>query len=353
MSIRTLSYVALLSTSSLWLSACSDEPNSTIETVDSDTQLPTDPPNDDSTSNMETVSPANDFDVADSIISADKHIELINYLFDIQTGERYAADLLSLPRYSNPDYEDVKAATGYGVAEGHGRVENEVCENGGSGRFTAHYQGYNQRTYGWDFEFNNCQDGINIIDGVISRRDDCNQYRSSEGLTISNQNGVTHFKGETDFIGCGYRFGAPHRFYRFTIDEYSTSDSSTNFSLTNAEFSFTNAEEFQRSMVGSYTIISPETNNQILDIQVSFSRSRNQEDAGDNQIWGDNSFATGSMTVTAANGDSLKLNADNGDPSTMSITITSAAGTESFEQPWSLWDNHLEFGSWHRNQATN
>ena len=55
-------------------------------------------------------------------------------------------------------------------------------------------------------------------------------------------------------------------------------------------------------------------------------------------------YETGRLELTAADGSGLMLNADNGDPQSVTIEISSRDGdTESLIQPWSLWNENLRF----------
>jgi hypothetical protein len=56
-------------------------------------------------------------------------------------------------------------------------------------------------------------------------------------------------------------------------------------------------------------------------------------------------FQNGILEVKAVNGDTLVLNANNGDYNTVNIQITTNDGTEfiEFTQQWSLWADNLRF----------
>ncbi len=55
-------------------------------------------------------------------------------------------------------------------------------------------------------------------------------------------------------------------------------------------------------------------------------------------------YETGKLELTAADGSWLTLNADNGDPQSVMIEISTRDGvTETLIQPWSLWTENLRF----------
>jgi len=54
-------------------------------------------------------------------------------------------------------------------------------------------------------------------------------------------------------------------------------------------------------------------------------------------------FTTGQLQIIAEDGSTVLLDADNGNPLTTSITVTSDKGVEIFEQPWSIWVEVLRF----------
>ena len=55
-------------------------------------------------------------------------------------------------------------------------------------------------------------------------------------------------------------------------------------------------------------------------------------------------FTKGSLRVTATDGSTVLLEADNGDESTARLTLIDSTGEETtFDEPWSVWQDSLRF----------
>ncbi len=278
-------------------------------------------------------------------ITMDNHIELLRYLFDILTGEVYGADLLVLPGYPDPAYDDFAATS-------NSETETTTCINGGAATFTPVYNAdsHGQVAAGWKFEFDNCQFDVNMFGGMVDRYNiDNGRYIDliSTGLTISSQSGRTNFSGHMQYNPVPTRGGST---YNYDVDNvyYSVINTVEPFELMDATFGMTVTPN-GIGVRGKFSVSSMATKGQRLEVQLLEKLSFNIFDCGDHDC-GDSTglddpkfFQTGVLQVTAENGDSLLLDTATGDHTTVSIEITSDDVTETIVQPWSIWRDNIKF----------
>ena len=213
-----------------------------------------------------------------SVISVDKHVDLLKYVFDIFTGRNYGPTMLKLPNYPNSAYEDhtVSAAS---------VIESQACINGGTATFTPfflseYYSGGDRD--GWNFNFDNCQQDTTVFDGMVIRESiDAGAWLSvtSTQLEVNSQSLVTRFSGELDYKPGAVRGGG--QFFHYTVNgvSFSATENSEPFELVDASFNFSINGFWYKSLSGQFSIKSVETGEQRLNVLIveplSFGRAVN------------------------------------------------------------------------------
>ncbi|MEE9319265.1 MAG: hypothetical protein V3U76_02355 [Granulosicoccus sp.] len=96
---------------------------------------------------------------------------------------------------------------------------------------------------------------------------------------------------------------------------------------------------YWKRLAGGFSVTAPETGNQKLVVSVPESLEYNADNNDSDSI---RNCQTGSMLITAENGDTLTLHADTGNAETVKIDIQNGDVTDSSEQPWSTWQDSLE-----------
>lgn len=291
-------------------------------------------------SNGDVVDPGNN---TGDIITVDNHIELLRYVFDILTGGVYVADMMQLPGYPDPAYDDF-------AVTGDSEVEMTTCINGGAATFTPFYNaGQWELVTGWDFEFDNCQYDVNVYDGMLDRIDTGNGTRfdlNSTGLKISSQSESTQFSGQVEYQPWGSRGGGPEKYMNVNDVDYSVTNTAESFELMDATFGMSVSPN-GAGLRGMFSVSSLATNGQRLDVNLIL--SYNIFDCGVESCSENTSrpefFQEGVLQLTAENGDSLLLDTATGDHRTVSIEITSGDVTETIVQPWWIWRENIKFNS--------
>ena len=88
-------------------------------------------------------------------------------------------------------------------------------------------------------------------------------------------------------------------------------------------------------LAGSLTLRSPVTGNKTVAVTTPLEFSNGSS--------GDQRFVQGEMQLLADDGSRLILNADNGNPDTLEVTLTLDGSSSTFSEPWTTWIDHLPF----------
>ncbi len=120
--------------------------------------------------------------LVDSTIAAipmDNYVDIVRTVFNTYTGASFGPSVVSLPGYSDPAYQSTLQTTD--------ASDSVVCSNGETGELSAVTSGDRVLTKITFFDFNNCQDGDNLIDGQFERILDDNLDVSSAGLVVRRE----------------------------------------------------------------------------------------------------------------------------------------------------------------------
>jgi len=374
-----LTQYTLIATIAL-LTACSsssndgNEPGATSDTADtpSDASTAEDPGSDESPDNdTATDNPAtgdqpasndpgnentpapntSDPDSADpdsaAAITMDNHVELLNFVFAIYSGHKQGSEILALPAYPDSAFDDSSIADGSPSDESRSPevVQDIVCSNGGT---LVHTQDswYSQQNRAnrkiSNFVFDNCQQESTIFDGELLRDMLYGVLElESSGLTTVTQSLDTSFSGDVRYQYAETR-SIPTLSYSLDNVQYAvTSATDGLFELKDANFYYGTREGYLwKQLTGGFSVTAPETGNQQLVVSVPESLEYNGDYDNPESV---QNFQTGSMQITAENGDTLTLNADTGNDETVKIDIQNGDVIDSVEQPWSTWQDSLEY----------
>ena len=162
----------------------------------------------------------------------------------------------------------------------------------------------------------------------------------SSGLTAASQSLDTSFSGQVGYLYRETR-AVPTLHYSFDNVQYAVTSSTDGlFELKDANFFYGERSNYWRQLSGGFSVTAPETGNQQLMISVP-------EAFEYGGVYGDmdpmRDFQTGLMQITAENGDTLTLHADTGNTETVKIDIQNGDIVDSIEQPWSTWQDSLEY----------
>ncbi len=288
---------------------------------------------------------------ASSITSANAEA-LIGTVFDVYAGEDYRVPLFGMIAFGefifSEDPAESVAAFGPGFiapltfASGPSRDAGSiVCENGGTLGYSFDLTVPNL----FDYDFDNCQAGATVIDGVLTGRQGASRGTNDEArgtdLTIQRANDTLTLNGGVNAFGSeiealAYRFDGE---LSYPLDDGVLELVSDGFSLS-CGFGYVedgrNPPMFQSVLDGSFVISSPATGGETLTITTDEPFSYFADGDGQSSTLGDDErfiYVRGRMTVVATDGSQAVLSADNGDERTFELTVSSSDGTETLTIP--------------------
>jgi len=277
------------------------------------------------------------FDEGQQFVNRDNHEAVVTAAFNALTGDSMQSRLAQIPYLP----------TAFG---GNSNVDNLTeesfaCANGGTATITT-FTGDFSSTY--DATYDNCQLGNDVFTGAVFVTDNGESigYVSPAGLQAQfGAEASMVFSGSAKVSCCQsiYDQEWESEGLNFQLDE-----SGRVLAIQDSESTFTDGVEnnFRSAFLnGSLTLTSTASFNQTLTVTVDETFSFDS-DAGLSQAelvalksgW---SFNQGKMTILATDGSSIVLDADSGDDSTVKVTVVSAQGSETFDQPWSVWQTAL------------
>lgn len=282
-------------------------------------------------------------------LTVDNHAAVLSMVFDLFNGSylNYGQSILSLPDFSVPRYnEPPEAISPVEVANQTPEVVD--CVGGGTATFNYIQSGFTDITYGWDMQFDDCNDVDTIYDGQLRRSSNSAfETASSTGLRIERGGKITHFSGLLDWQARNARFGDSRswRLSDFSL-QMMDADGTLLLDVIDGNSTLNTFEPRFRNLEGNLTVRSSDTDNHTLSVSVT-ARLEQEVPAGPDieSRFETAQFDSGVLSVTAGDGSSLLLDAGNGTPETADITISSTDGSSTeFEQPWSIWAHQLTCG---------
>ena len=250
----------------------------------------------------------------------DNHIDIVANVFAIFSGKLYGDELLTAPDYSDPAYDEWPEIDS-DTAELITQPADIVCSNGGTVTVIPETQGfYSDNLLSWNFDFDNCQDGIALLDGPLSRAIYEAIHITSTRFVRDDQSNVVRFSGS--LVG---RSGSGR--YWTTTDMNFTLESSASFLvIEDSTTAF-----FPDNLTGEFKVQADWTDGQKITVRILDDLKPNND--------------TGELELSAGPGNILLLDADTGDNGTVDVTITENGTTSTVTQPWALWSDNLLFNS--------
>jgi len=267
---------------------------------------------------------------------------VVSEVFGIYTGRAYGAGILALPGYPGLDDQPF-AGGGY---EGS-TSQQDVCSNGGTAALAMTWSGDRVSTIDRRGAFDNCQYDALLIDGEIQKITVDNVSIASSGLSVTDdsESTLTRFSGGAGY-GDGNNYGGSNRTWWNTseLDYTVSSQGSIDFGVTGANTRYETNPPVQHDLQGSFTLQYGGTGGGKVRVETPVAFSHEgvadfDDPAYDFGAW---NFQTGVLTLNAGDGSSVRVEADNGDPDSARVTLAYAGRSETFDKPWSDWDDNLK-----------
>ncbi len=286
----------------------------------SETDAVTNPSNSEGSANSDTV-PAQQGEL--SVLNRDNASGVIFQAFEVISGRAYDRRLSAYPYVKRaPRLEPAVNA----LAQ-HLYYETLECNNDGSKTDNVYNQGtgFSEFIF-YDTMYVGCNIGGDVINGrsILSGDACCAQGYQKEftdNYSVSFGN-----SGRMTVSGTYKRFGY-----------VSVENLNYNITYSGGSLSVSNATTTREPGVlsGSFTMAPPITNNQPVAVVIE-NRFENNEAPNDYGVFHSLAYATGLMRITSDDS-MIVVDANNGDPDTVNITLTSGGDSVSWEAPWSNW----------------
>lgn len=275
------------------------------------------------------------------VITMDNHVSLLKNIFAIYSGKLYGDEILTAPDYSDPAYEGAPRLMP-NSPELLSQEANIVCSNGGTAHFTPETQGYyKDNLLTWNFVFDNCQDGIALLNGQLKREIYEGLFVSSSGFSRDDQTKAIEYSGkisnardipwETTKVNINLKYNG------FSLVHYN-GDIEIKNSTTRLRHGWPRIDYLN----GKFSVKADWTQDRMLTARVLSNLTLDRRVGAGATVPDDIVlFETGRLELSAGRNNTLLLDADTGDINTVSITITKNGSTSSVIQPWSLWTDSL------------
>lgn len=275
------------------------------------------------------------------VINRASYADIVARVFDVYTGQAYAPDVITLPRYSDPVYRNDLQLTE--------AQDSVVCSNGGSAEVAIQSAGQRLIVKSTNFVFDNCQDGSTLVDGDLHRVLGDVLRLVSNGISVDEPSVTTTFAGITILSqGNEYGLGPDRLAWSASGVMYTRDTADTMLSIDDAVTLFQRVVPFSATLYGSFSLRDEALGDHRLDVVTT------QDfvfDSGgvDGPAWdrrNDWTFDTGRLTVYADDGSSLVLDADTGDAQTVRVSLVNKEEHYEFLEPWSTWSARLSEENW-------
>ena len=278
------------------------------------------------------------------LITAANHLEVLATVFDVFSGNAYGRFVFPLRDYSGRarllDETDPFAIPTPTVPF--------VCDNGGTGTFRRTAVGLSGLGIAWTFD--DCQDADRVLDGAFDAKDAIAgagyEFRST-GIDARTPDGEIAFAGSLLYVPSGRR-GSETRSWEATVERFSFDGATESLELrslsTSHVYQFTGfLPQSETRLEGGFELVSPITGGRTLRVETPEPLARpasTEEDDGDLVA-----FTRGRLRVTAPGGNTLELDAANGDPATARVTIVAGDRRETLVVDWRALQASLRFAA--------
>jgi len=276
------------------------------------------------------------------ILGQFNEVDIVNLVFATLSGQAFGNDLHRMPYHSDPTYSNVDLLGG---APADAVSANIVCDNGGTAAFEPVLID-NPADGGWDFSFDNCLDGTELIDGEIERvLTGALTVDSESGIRIDGTARVAEFSGTLE-----RRFRERDDIFDQTITaenlNFLFTENNETFEVVDGNFNYffsgpvALTAPLTAQMQGSFQMRSPLTQNRLLQVTIDEPFTWVDGVSATNTFFGDwVAFNSGSMTIRAEDGSGFDVRAGRFEGSLQIDDINEEFFTTFF--PWSGFSESL------------
>ncbi|WP_430881635.1 hypothetical protein [Granulosicoccus sp. 3-233] len=273
-----------------------------------------------------------------AMLSPSNYDSVVDEVFAVFTGAAYGSEVLALPPY--PGFRALEIGGDYNDSS---TSISEVCDNGGSANISLSWSGSRVILNDRQAFFDNCQYDTLVLDGEFQTLEYDNISVVSSGLTITGEGSTKSFSGGVGY-GDGNNYGgSSERWWGASELNWSvSSEDQIEFAISNANTSYRIDGGFAHNMSGGFTLT---TEDYIVQVQTVEALQSDRLDYDDLNYSPRNWFySSGILRITASDGSSVLIEADNGDATSARVTLAYDGQLESFDKPWSDWDSVLRAG---------
>ncbi len=259
-----------------------------------------------------------------SVLTTENANAVINQAFEVFTGRAYDKRLTAYPYVKQaPSLTPANNALGY-----HFYYETLACENNGEKSETIYEDGtgFDGFTF-YDTTYANCRIGGDVLSGraVLSGDTCCDHGYQKE---FSNEYSVTFDGGGAMSVSGIYRND-----YLVSVENF---DHELNYSGGSLSVMDATTNKSELSLTGSFRMLPPILENQPVAVTVT------QAFENDEELASNLTYTKGIMQIQAADSEII-VDANNGDDSTVSVTISANGESTTRTEPWSNWFHALSF----------
>jgi len=269
------------------------------------------------------------------ILGQFNEVDIVNLVFSAFSGQAFGNDALRLPYHSDPIYSNAELLGG---APADAVIADIVCDNGGTATFDP-LLFVGSTDSGWNFDFDNCLDGSELIQGELTRLVSASvQIESESVISIEGSARNAQFSGLMSRLFETPRGGSIERTMDAENLNFEFTENAETFELVNANFRYVLALPVSASIEGSFQVRSPLTQNRLLDVTIvePFEWSGNADSSSFFENWV--AFSSGSMTITAEDGTQFQVEAGDSANFIAINALPSERGGTTFFQ----WSNFSE-----------
>ncbi len=274
------------------------------------------------------------------VIRPDNAVRLLAAVFDAYRGKPWGDIVYALPGFS------------YTPNSNTDEEETVICDNGGTVtvRLFSVPAGRASSQFGFDFAFDDCQEGDTLFDGqvdIFSGRWGGDYVRSS-GITVTRSTETIRYSGTVfdEPAARAFSTSGPVNFERSAAD-------GTLYSLTGAISNFQHGYSpfvpfATVNLSGGFSVALDRSGGVTLHAETPDALIRpptqDPETGAFEPLPEDWTFVEGSLRISAPDSSSVLLEANNGDNWSARLTVIDTAGeSTSFDQQWSVWQENLRF----------
>ena len=277
----------------------------------------------------------------------DNSVDILDEVFAYYSGQGYVATLHSLPDYSDDTYvrgPDL-TPTQYGGYD-FGVPINVDCSGGGTAAFTPFREDlYSFIGYGWSYDFNGCVDGGNTLQGALSiNAAELHFTYDSDGLSKESLDGNISFSGKVEYNPEGSSACNNCTFWMSENLQLTNNDPAGPLQIANGNTQFGYrgpGYEIRSNLSGSVSINTPATNSEWVHASVLENIAFTYIFDPVSEAESIQNTSVGKLQLLSDKGDTLILDANSEDGSTVTLNLSRPGLSTQFTRQWSAWRDSL------------